>query len=167
MKHIIAFLLTVALLSFSIVTGRAEQPTEQRTELPSGTYYFSITSKDQGEYKVSVRLTSKIREKASYFDDSDIVIEEILAKDQIPLFGKFEGRTVEIYSEGKMIDGNILLSMTKFMEGKGGGKDTSNITTWHLTGHISNHSAKGEGTIFSSHSKDHEFKWTLTNQPQG
>ena len=38
MKYIIAFLLTVALLCFSIVTGRAEPP----TLLPSGTYYLSF-----------------------------------------------------------------------------------------------------------------------------
>ena len=158
MKYTIAFLLTVALLCFSIATGRAERP----TELPSGTYYFSMSEDGKETLKnLPVRLTTKTQESASYFDKTDIVVEEILAKDQIPLFGKFVGHTHELYSEGKMIDGTIVLSMTKFMEGA-----VNNIKTWHLIGSVSNHSAKGEGTIFENHRKAWQFKWTLTNQPQ-
>lgn len=159
MKYIIVFLLTAALLCFSIVTGPAERP----TELPSGTYYLSLTSEDwKGELKnVPVQLTTKIEASASYFDKTDIVIEENVANHQIALFGKFVGHTHELYSEGKMIDGTILLSMTKFMDGA-----VNNIKTWHLIGKVSNHSAKGEGTIFENDRKAAQFKWTLTNQRQ-
>ena len=160
MKYIIAFLLTVALLCFSIVTGRAERP----TELPSGTYYLSITSKDwTGELKnLPVRLTTKVQQSASWFDKTEIVIEEILADNQISLFGKLVGHTMEIYADGKMTSGDIVLAMTKFMEGN----VTNSIKTWHLIGRVSNHSAEGEGTIFENDRKAAQFKWTLTNQRQ-
>jgi hypothetical protein len=150
MKYTIAFLLTVALLCFSIVTGRAERP----TELPSGTYYLSL----ENFKNIPVHLTSKIQEQSA--SETDIVIEEI-NRDQPPRFGKFVGHTDEMHSEGKLIAGTIVLSVT-FDDRRA----SNSIITFHLIGRLSNHSAKGEGAVFHDLSKRDEFKWTLTNQPQ-
>ena len=118
MKNTIAFLLTVALLCFSIVTGRAEQP----TELPSGTYYLSLTVEGSKEglknfpVHVTTKSAGKIRMKDSDLDraETDIVIDagEI---------GKLVGHTDEYYLEGKMYQGVIVLSATKFNDGFFGG----------------------------------------------
>jgi hypothetical protein len=171
MKYIIAILLTVALLCFSIVTGRAEQP----TELPSGTYYLSLTveGSNEGLKNFPVHLTTKtagkIRMKDSDLDraETDIVLDA-------GELGKFVGHTDEYYLEGKMYQAIIVLSTTKFNAGFLGGG--AKIETLHLIGSVSNHSARGEGTSFKSHSspnlegirevKEAQFKWTLTNQSQ-
>jgi|SRR5882724_7319516 len=86
MRYIIAFLLTVALLCFSIVTGRAEQP----TELPSGTYYLSFTSKvrkDDELKNLPVRLTTKIKTQssASSGDRTNIVTDIGIESDDLLL----------------------------------------------------------------------------------
>jgi hypothetical protein len=169
MKHIIAFLLTVALLCFSIVTGRAEQP----TELPSGTYYLSLTAEDskEGLKNVPVRLTTKITTNARMKDsDLDRTETDIVLDAGEVLGGKLVGHTEEYYFEGKSYNiGVIVLSTTKFNTGWLGGG--AKIETLHLIGSVSNHSASGEGTGFTSnskgeHSKETQFKWTLTNQSQ-
>ncbi len=115
MKYIIAFLLTVALLCFSIVTGRAERP----TQLPSGTYYLSIRERLDGrtEEPSGAPHHQSPRKRSFWFDKTEIVIEEILADNQISLFGKLVGHTMEIYADGKMTSGDIALAMTKFMDG--------------------------------------------------
>jgi hypothetical protein len=168
MKYITAFLLTVALLCFSIVTGRAAQA----TELPSGTYYLSLTSADsKDELKnLPVRLTTKIKtqESASSGERTFIQTDIVIESDHL---GKFVGHSVEEYDKGKLIDGSIALSMTKPMAGG----VTNKITTFHLIGTVSNHSARGEGASFqdvflakehdSYRSETERFKWTLTNQP--
>jgi hypothetical protein len=158
MKYIIAFLLTVALLCFSIVTGRAEQP----TELPSGTYYLSLTVEGSNEgmknfpVHVTTKSAGKIRMKDSDLDraETDIVLDA-------GELGKFVGHTDEYYLEGKMYQGVIVLSATKFTTGFKG-----KIETVHLIGSVSNHSANGEGSTFKNQSKEAQVKWTLTNQPQ-
>jgi hypothetical protein len=169
MKYIIAFLLTVALLCFSIVTGRAEQP----TELPSGTYYLSLTGKDgKSEPKnLPVRLTTKITtsDRSTSGDMTVIQTDIVVESDDL---GKFVGHSVENYDGGKLIDGFIVLSKTEPMAGK----VMNHITTFHLMGTVSNHSVRGEGASFqdvflakehdSYRSETERFKWALTNQPQ-
>jgi hypothetical protein len=158
MKYTIAFLLTVALLCFSIVTGRAEEP----TALPSGTYYLSLTVEGSKEglknfpVHVTTKSAGKIRMKDSDLDraETDIVLDA-------GELGKFVGHTDEYYLEGKMYHGVIVLSATKFTTGFKG-----KIETVHLIGSVSNHSANGEGSTFKNHSIDAQVKWTLTTQPQ-
>jgi hypothetical protein len=114
MKYIIALLLTVALL-FSIVTGRAGQP----TALPSGAYYLSFTTKEgkteEREKNLPVRLTTKIKnqESASSGDRTVILTDIVIESDHRNLWG----RAREEYDKGKLIDGFIVLSMTTPMAG--------------------------------------------------
>jgi hypothetical protein len=160
MKYIIAILLTVALLCFSIVTGRAEQP----TALPSGTYYLSLTPTDSKDAKdevknLPVRLTTtkglgSVSSGAMTAIQTDIVME---ADD---LHAKFVGFTNEQYSEGKLTSGNIVLVVSRLMP------RTGTPQSYHLKGTVSNHSASGEGALFENLSKEVQLKWTLTNQPQ-
>ena len=166
MKHIIVFLLTVALLGFPIVTGRAEQP----TELPSGNYYLSLTSqvRKEDELKnVPVRLTTKINtQKSSSSGDRAVVVTDIVV--EADYLGKLMGQTVERYDKGELFHGYIVLSMTlQWPEGH-----YPEIMTYHLLGNVSKHSATGEGASFrdslltSAHenyqSTTDRFKWTLT-----
>ena len=171
MKHRIAFLLTIALLSFSIVTGRAEQP----SELPSGSYYLSLTSKVRKEDELKnlpVHLTTKIDTQKSWSSAdykgtlTDIVIDG-------GNLGNFVGHTFEEYHEGKLKNGYIVLSMTK----PWADKSLDTIITLHLMGKVSNHSATGEGASFkdvllpfeeheSYRSETERYKWTLTTQPK-
>ncbi len=162
--------LTVALLCFSIVTGRAEQP----TELPSGTYYLSLTSKvrkDDELKNLPGCLTTKIKNQtsASSGDRTNILTDIVIESDNL---GKFVDHSVEDYDKAKLIDGFIVLSMTAPMAGE----TMNKITTFHLMGTVSNHSARGEGASFqdlflakehdSYRSETERFKWVLTNQPQ-
>jgi hypothetical protein len=183
MKHIIAFLLTVAFLSFSIVTGRAEQPTEPSTELPSGNYYLSLTFEDGEGHNlknVPVRLTTKIDPLQSLASTdegrcikTDIVIE-------CSELGNFVGHTAELYNEGKFKGGFIAVSMTKPMLMKEGGSMRHSIETFHLIGKISivNHIAEGGGSrsldvLNQEHysrpylSQTARLQWALRPQPQG
>ena len=168
MKHIIVFLLTVALLGFSIVTGRAEQP----TELPSGTYNLSLTSESRGKSNYPVRLTTKINTQKGYSsgDRAEVVTDIVVEADYL---GKLVGQTAERYDKGEFFHGYIVLSMTlQWPEGH-----YPEIMTYHLLGNVSKHSATGEGASFrdslltSAHenyqSKTDRLKWTLTpTQPQ-
>ena len=141
MKHITAFLLTVALLSFSIVTGRAEQP----TELPSGNYYLSLTSsvaKDEVKNH-PVRLTTKSKpdKSASSGDRKSILTDIVIEAGDL---GNIVGQTAEEYDKGKLINGFIVLSVTtQWPRGH-----LNEIITLHLMGTVSNHSATGEGASF-------------------
>ena len=81
------------------------------------------------------------------------------------LHAKFVGHSIEGYHDGKLIDGHIVLSWT-------GGDASNSITTFHLMGTVSNHSANGEGARYEDNfiGKEHRsetgrFKWTLTKQP--
>jgi hypothetical protein len=163
MKHIIVFLLTVALFSFSIVTGRAEQP----TELPSGTYNLSLTSESGGKSNYPVRLTTKINTQKGHSsgDRAEVVTDIVVEADYL---GKLVGQTAERYDKGEFFHGYIVLSMTlQWPEGH-----YPEIMTYHLLGNVSKHSATGEGASFrdslltSAHenyqSKTDRFKWTLT-----
>jgi len=169
MKHIIAFLLTVALLGFSIVTGRADET----TELPSGNYYLSLTvehsdRKEDIAKNLPVRLTTKIipnyvSSNGNTFTTTDIVVEGFE-------LGNFVGRTFEVYRQGKLNNGYMALSMTKLTAGPMG-----EIRTIHLMGKVSNHSATGEGALLrnfyeiveeGSRFKTEPVKWVLRAQRQ-
>ena len=174
MKYIIAFLLPVALLCFSIVTGRAEQP----TELSSGTYNLSLTSKDgkdDEERNLSVRLTTKIKSQHSLSsgDKTTILTDIVMELDEF--HAKFVGHSIEDYDEGKLINGYVVLSWTELMP-----KEGHTIKTFDLIGTVSNHSARGEGGRYeiefiakeragagvdSYRFETAQFKWTLTKQP--
>jgi hypothetical protein len=171
MKHIIVFLLTVALFSFSIVTGRAEQP----TELPSGTYYLSVTveGSNEGQKNVPVHLTTKSAGKTRVKDSELDRAETDIVLDAGEL-GKFVGHTEEYYLEGKLYQAIIVLSSTNISPGFMPG--SAHVETFHLIGAVSKHTAWGEGTGFKSRpsqnlegirqSNETRFKWVLTPQRQ-
>jgi hypothetical protein len=160
MKHIIAFLLKVAFLGFSIVTGRAEQP----PALPSGTYYLSLTPTDSKDAKdevknLPVRLTTT-KGLGSVSSGAMTVIQTDIVMESDNLRAKFEGATNEQYSEGKLTRSDIFLVGSRLMP------RTGTPQSYHLKGTVSNHSAGGEGALFENLSKQVQLKWTLTNQPQ-
>jgi hypothetical protein len=156
MKYTIAFLLTVALLCFSIVTGRAEEP----TALPSGTYYLSLAPTDsKNEVKnLPVRLTTtKGLGSVSSGDRTVIQTDIVMESDDL---GKFVGFSMEEYSQGKLTNGTIVLFVSRLIPRKGIPQ------SYHLKGTVSDHSASGEGALFQDLSKESQLKWTLTKQPQ-
>lgn len=135
-------LLTLALFSTAFHTCLAEPP----TNLAAGRYTLlftamSFTAEPKPEEK-EITLPATLKAQ-----DSEITIETTDAG----------GKPIKM--SGRMQGTSIYLWMSDVEEDK--------IVTYHLTGKVSNnHLASGEATIFGSHQKAGEGKWTLTKDTE-